>query len=363
VSVLLFKQLFLSVNTYLGRGTLKGFEADSSVNVSSTQGNMQFKFLGFSGRYDNGPYYYNEYINYLKKPARYSNIIFSPFVDLKLMQGTLNIRTQFNYAKSLPDNVENSTALANISYSNLLRGFDINLNSIVPINQPNGNPYVNLSFRMRLHAPFVAIRKYYNLKMLLFKDVNGNGQYDAGEEPIKEQTISLRQEKADGDVIFVTDEKGEARYTNITTGNFKANFGMNSRMKGWIPSSGIIQTFQVSGNRTIYVPYKMSKVLEGKLRVTVDSLSNTKFNPANIRVEAISDDSTATVYSTLTEENGEFYFNLPAGNYTIKLGEAAFDENFQPVEPSQRADMLHNDTKTIYFEIKQKRRAINIRKK
>lgn len=364
VSILLFKRLFVSVNSYIGQGTLEGYEKDSAVGVTSTQVNMQYKFAGVTGRLDRGPYYYNEYITYLKNPQQqYSNLIFSPFLDLKLMKSTLNIRTQFNYARSMPDNVENSTALANISYSNLQRGFDINLNGIVPVNQVNTGIYVNMSMRMRLHAPFVAIRKYYNLRLFLFKDTNGNGKFDAGEEPVKEQTLSLKHEKTQGDVIFVTNDQGEAVYKNISEGNVKVNFGMNSRMRGWIPSNGIIQQFAQKGNKTIYVPYKMSKVLEGKLRVTIDSMSNNKFNPANIRVEAISEDSTGTVYSTLTEENGEFYFNLPAGYYTIKLGEAAFDENFQPAEWSQRADMLNNDTKAIYFDIKQKKRAINIRRK
>lgn len=363
MSLLFFKHLYISVNSYLGVGSLKGFEADSSVGVSSTQANVQYKFIGFTGRYDNGPYYYNEYINYLKKPQQYSNLIFSPFIDLKLMDNSLNMRTQFNYAKSLPDNVENSTLLVNTSYSNLNRGFDINLNGILPVNQANARPYVNMSLRVRLHAPFVPIRKYYNLRIFLFKDANDNDKFDAGEEAIGEQTISLKHEKATGDVLFVTNAKGEAQYRNIAAGNVKINFGMSGRTKGWVPSNGIIQHFSMNGNKTINVPYKMSKVLEGKLLVTEDPLSNVSFSPANIRVEAVSDDSVATVYSTLTEENGEFYFNLPAGNYIIKLSEAAFDENFQPVEYSQRADMMHNDTKAIYFEIRQKKRTINIRKK
>jgi hypothetical protein len=324
---------------------------------------MQFKFIGVSGRYDNGPYYYNEYISYIRKPQRYSNIILSPFVDLKLFKSTLNMRAQFNYARSLPDNVENSTLLANFAYSNLPRGFDINLNGVLPLNQANAKPFINVSFRMRLHAPFVFVRKYHNLNLELFKDANGSGKPDPGEEFIKGQTISLKGESAASDVVFVTNDRGEAQYKNIKEGNFKANFGMSSKMKGWIPANGAIQSFTFKGNRTIAIPYKMSKVLEGRLRVMADSLSNTKFNPANIRVEAISDDSLGTTYSTLTEENGEFYFNLPSGNYTIKLGEAAFDDNFQPVEFSQRADMLHNDTKMIYFDIKQKRRAINIKRK
>jgi hypothetical protein len=68
-------------------------------------------------------------------------------------------------------------------------------------------------------------------------------------------------------------------------------------------------------------------------------------------------------YSTLTDENGEFYFNLPSGNYVITLSEVAFGDQFRPVQFSQAADLLSNESKTLYFEIKQKRRQINIKKK
>ena len=50
--------------------------------------------------------------------------------------------------------------------------------------------------------PFVPVRKYYTLKMVLFKDENVNGKKDEGEGVIEGQMLGLN------DNLFVSDEKG-----------------------------------------------------------------------------------------------------------------------------------------------------------
>lgn len=362
-SVVLFKSLSISVNSYYGYGAIEGQELDSTVYITTNQGSLQYKFVGLTARIDRGPYYYYEYINYLKKPEKYERTILSPFIDIRLFKNSLGIRSQLNYSKTLPENIETSTVLATISYMNISRGFDFNINTIIPVNQASSTPYINLSVRIRLHAPFLPIRKYYDLKLQLVKDMNGNGKMDEGEEPVAGQTISIMTKNALGDVTLVSNEKGNIIYRNVTKGDYITNFGMNSKLKGWLPVAGVVQTFPVTKSSLFFIPYKLSKVVEGSLHVILDSNSGTTFNPANIRVEAVSTDSTGAVFSTLTDDNGSYYLNLPSGNYIIKLGEAAFDENFKPTQFSQMADLVNNDSKTVIFDIKQRKRGINIRKK
>jgi hypothetical protein len=208
---------------------------------------------------------------------------------------------------------------------------------------------------MRIKAPFVAVRKYYNLKLVLFRDENGNSTKDAGEATVPGQTLSLN-----GD-LFVSDSEGIVWYKNTEKGIYKADFGYSSKLKGWMPSGGTTQNYEVFGNRTIEVPYKISRLLQGYLRVEKDSLSNITFNPHNIKVTATG--TKGEVFATLTDENGEFYFNLPTGIYIISLAESAFSEQFRPVQFSQQADLVNNQTKTMYFDVKQKKRQMNIKKK
>ena len=355
ISSLIAKKVFLNISSFGGVISATGDGPKDKVFVTTTQGNLQYKTFGLSFRYDNGPYYHQEYAAYTDNHKKYERIIFSPFLELQLLKKSLSARLQGNFARTMPSDVSNTSVLANINYSHP-KGYDFNISGIVPVGGSNANQtYVSATFRMKLKTPFIAVRKYYNLKMVLFKDKNSNGVRDAGEEPVAGQTLSLN-----GD-LFVSDGQGVVAYKNTERGVYKADFGYSSKLKGWIPSEGTIQKFELSGNSTIEVAYKVSRVLSGKLLVQVDSFSTTPFNPSNIKVSATS--GKGEVFSTLTDDNGEFYFNLPSGNYIITLSELAFSDQFRPVQFSQSADLMSNHVKTIYFEIKQKRRQINIKRK
>ena len=356
-SLMIGSRSYISLNSYLGEGRLKGFEDTTKVTVMSNQGSLQIYFGGVSARYDIGPYFYHEYIRYLKKPEDYNRVVLGPYIDLNLFKNSLTFRSQYNYNKSVPAATETSNMLGNLVYHNYRRGFDFNLTGIVPINQKDVEPYVSASLRVRLHVPFLPIRKYYQLKLVLFKDENTDGKRNPGEGPVIGQMLALN------DNLFISDEEGTVMFKNVAKRDFKADFGYTSKIKGWIPQGGTIQTFPVTGNKTIYIPYKKSKVLVGKLQLKLDKNSNLDFDLGNIKVTATGNDTLRASYSTLTDANGEFYFNLPAGKYTITLSELAFDDKFKPVEFAKQADLINNDTKTIYFEIKQKRRAINIKRK
>ena len=353
VSSLIAKKLYVNITSFAGYISGTGDGPKEKAFVSTTQGNLQYKSYGLSFRYDNGPYYYQEYVNYVKKPEKFERLIFSPFAEVRLMKNALSARVQGNFARMLPANVSNSSVLANINYSHP-KGYDFNLNGIVPLGG-SSQSYLNATFRMKLKTPFVAVRKYHNLKLVLFKDKNSNGVKDAGEEPVAGQTLSLN-----GD-LFVSDGNGTILYKNTEKGIYKADFGYSSSLKGWIPSDGPLQSFELASNKTIEVPYKVSRILSGKLLVEADELSNTPFNPAKIKVSA--SDENGEVYSTLTDDKGEFHFNLPSGNYVVSLSEIAFGDQFRPVQFSQTADLRSNQLKNIYFEIKQKRRQINIKRK
>src|SRR5690606_2430756 len=279
-----------------------------------------------------------DYQTYLLKPEKYSRLILGPYTEFHFFKNSLGLRLQANYARILPSHITNSNVLANLNFAR--KNYDLNINGIFPFgNLQNTNPYLNIAFRFRINAPFLPVRKFYNMKLVLFKDENGNGKKDPGEEAIKEQTLSLN-----GD-LFRSNESGEVFFKNIEKGTYKADFGYRSRFKGWMPALGMTQIFEINGSRTFEVPYKISKVVQGWLRVEKDSLSEMSFQPGNIKITAI--DENGTSYSTLTDENGAFYFNLPTGTYIISLSEQAFTEQFKPTEFSQTADLIHNDSKTL----------------
>ena len=170
---------------------------------------------------------------------------------------------------------------------------------------------------------------------------------DANEEAIAGQMISLNGN------LFMSNENGEIFFKNVEATNFKADFSYSSKIKGWSPAAGTIQKFETTGDNTEYIPFRPSKVLQGKLTLVADSLSDNKFSMGSIKITVTSTDNTS--YSTLTDEDGNFYFNLPTDNYVVTLSEAAFDEHFRPSQLSQRVDLTNNSTKNVYFEIRQRK--------
>ncbi|MBS1773317.1 MAG: carboxypeptidase regulatory-like domain-containing protein [Bacteroidetes bacterium] len=358
LSALFFKRLSINVNSYYGQGSIPGQEDTTAVMVNSNQGSIQYRWIGVTARYDNGPYYYHEFVSYTKFKEKYERLLLGPYLDVSMFHHNLNIRSQLNYAKTIPGGIETSSLLTNLAYMNPRYGFDFNIIGLVPIQSLESTPYITASLRVRLSAPFVAVRKYYSLKLVLFKDANNNALMDDGEEPIAGQVLSIKGN------LFVTDDKGVALFRNVAKDDYKTDFGFASKIKGWVPSSGPVQSFEIKGNHTYYVPYKKSKILQGKLNLIIDSNSNLSFKLGNIKVSATLTQNADTFnYSTLTDENGEFYFNLPGGEYLITLSPLAFDDNFKPTAFSQTADLMNNDTQNLVFVIKQRKRTINIKKK
>lgn len=354
-SVFFTRDIFINTNSSIGYNSIVGGADSNKALIFSSQGTVQFYKVGASFRFDKGPYYYHEYLAYLEGKGDIQRIYISPYIDLRMFKGRFNWRTQYNYSMSMPGKVKTTNALTNITYSNPRRGFDFQMSGIVPFDGPASQMYFNASLRIRLNAPFLPIRKYYNAKVQMFKDLNSNGVMDKDEEPVAGQTLALNEQ------MFVSNEKGMIELRNASKDTIKVDFGYASKLRGWAPSNGVRQEVVLDGNRFFSIPYKVSRVLQGQLTLRLDSTSNLKFSLAHIKV--IAKDETGVEYSTLTEENGEFYLNVPAGTYIVSLSEAAFDDNFRPVEMSQTADMVNNNVKNLYFEIKQKKRTMNIKKK
>jgi hypothetical protein len=354
-SIYFARDIFINTNSSIGYNSVLGGKPDDKAMILSSQGTVQVYNVGATYRFDRGPFYYHEYLAYLEGKSEIERMFVSPYIELNMFRKMLNVRAQYNHSITKPGNLKTQNTVLNLIYANPRRGFDFQVSGILPFDGQAGQSYFNASLRVRLNTPFLPVRKYYTVRLRLFKDDNGNGEMDGKEEPVAGQTLALN------DHMFVSNEKGIVELRNAEKGSYKADFGYSSKLRGWSPRAGIRQDLSVAGNTTFDVPYKVSRMLQGSLSLVVDSNSHLKFSVAHIKV--IAKDENNVEYSTLTEENGEFFLNLPEGHYIVSLSEAAFDENFKPVEFSQTADLVNNNVKNLHFEIRQKKRTINIKKK
>ncbi len=340
---------FINVNASAGLGSALNYTQASNVFISTIQSTVQVHNAGFTLRYDKGPFYYSDFATYVQSPQDFQRIIFSPYASTSILKKNLDVKVQWNYSHSTPSQMQSSNIMLNLAYHSNEHGWNAQLSGIIPFQPKEANPYISLSVRKQLVAP-LPIQKYHQLKIILFKDKNCNGIFDSGEERIAGQTVRLNGN------LFESNQDGEIYYKNIDNGNYKLEF--SSSVKKWSPTAGQIQNVTVAGNTIVRVPFCRSRLLQGSLVAVKDSLSTNNFNPANIRVKAIG--SNNDVYTTLTNEKGEFFFNLPADNYTVILNEGAFDEKFRPSQFSQIANLNDNQDKNLQFNVVERKRVMNI---
>ena len=315
--------------------------------------NLQSHRYGLTVRYDNGPYYYYEIKQYLSRSAQVKRFQVAPFFEHPISKWNLFYRLQLNYQREKPDKADYLVAYNNLLYSSPRLGLDAGLTTQVNVIN-KGNPYINFTIRQKLQMPVARNRKSKNFRFVLFQDSNNNNVLDKGEEVIQQARTGV-----DNDVVM-SNERGEIDFRNTDKTSFVLDFSQISSLRGWIPKLGYRQTFTPGNQRYNYIPFLPSKVLTGKLSLIRDEKSSLVMQLDGIRITAASADGKS--YATLTSTEGEFFFNLPAGNYTITINQEAFDENFRPSETSKSVDLVNNNLLNVQFDIRQKKRQINIHK-
>ncbi len=315
--------------------------------------NVQSHRYGITMRYDNGPYYYYEIKQYLSRNVPVQRFQLSPFIEHPISKWNLFYRLQLNYLTEKSNKATYLVAYNNLLYSSPRLGLDAGL--VTQVNLINqANPYINFTIRQKLQLPVARNKKSKSFKFILFQDSNNNNVYDKGEEVIRQARTGV-----DNDVVM-SNERGEIDFRNTDKTSFVLDFSQISSLRGWIPKLGYRQTFAPGNQKVNYIPFLPSKVLTGKLALIRDEKSSLTMQLDGIRITAVSADG--KTYTTLTTAEGEFFFNLPAGEYTVTINQDAFDENFHPADINKSADLVNNNILNVQFDIRQKKRQINIHK-
>lgn len=332
------------------------------------------KFAGVAGAYTRTPIP-GDAINGNK--TRYQETINGgPYIDFNVFRGKLKGNIKYSFAKSLYDNDTRTYAAANISYSLPKFGLDLTANGNMPLNKAqisgtnlpiSESKTFTISLIKQLNVPVLTKRKYVSMKQVVYFDENNNGKKDEKEEGLPNVRIDISEavpqtnEEEDFDdnrttEPIYTNRKGEARYLNAKKGNYILDLS-NAEIEGLVPSMGLEQTIKLQENKLVEIPFKKGKVVKGNIKITLDSFSNAKLTPDYIKVTAT--DSAGEKHPTLSDAKGDFFFNLPAGKYTISLNPDAFESSdFKPERTSYEVDLTDKETAYVQFHIKQKKRKI-----
>ena len=218
-------------------------------------------------------------------------------------------------------------------------------------------------------------KKFRSIKVIVFKDRNGNKIQDANEEGIENILVNMRMVKAlvenpDSNMTdvhthgddFITNSKGEINYSNIQAGTYHIKMIPLVQLGEWF--DGKEEDVLVDGKQVVYLPLNKGVKLSGAILVERDKYSNdvAELDFSRIRVTAI--DSSGKTYSALTDKNGGFSLYLPMGNYTLDINEAAFGDRYDCIQSKIAVDLTKPvvDNYSITFNIVERKRKMEIKK-
>ncbi len=350
----LFKKLNLSLSGSFYRTVAESGSYLKPINAIAAYGTIQNNMSGISFRLDDGPLYYSDLSNYVNLGLKTDRLQITPYVEQFFFKSALDTRVEVDYINDLTNNLRSLSPRLDVALNLMKAGLSIHFYGTRSFGNLTNINSLNLSVRKTFDLPLVGLQKYSSLKVILYKDVNGSNVYDLGDEPVGEASIRI------GEQYFTTNSKGEAWYKNIKTGIYSIDLGGVTSLKGWIPKKGYKQQINFDKSQEWYIAYEKSRFLAGKLNLVKDPLSKLEFSPSNIRITAIS--SKGESYTTLTDENGAFFLNLPADTYIVQINTNVFNDAFRVLRETLNADLTTKTEENMVFEIREKKRAINIRK-
>lgn len=337
---------------------LNSFSPDNtnikSIPAMNIFGSIQTRGSGLSFRLDKGPFYYAELLAFYRSGLQTNRYQISPFIERSFMKNILTTRIELNYAHDISHNERSYIARMDLNLDLNKQGLSLRFYGNHDFGNKNALNSLNLSIKKNLTAPLVGLQKYRNLKVVLFKDNNSNAVFDALDEAIPEANIRI------GNQNFTTNKKGEAFYKNIKQGEYSIDLGQVNNIRGWVAKTGFKPSVNISKSQDLYIPFQKSKFLSGQLNLIKDPFSKKEFNASNIRITALS--SKGESFTTLTNEEGAFFFNLPEDTYLIQINANVFNEDFRALQETFNIDLTAKNDEKVIFEIRERKRQINIRR-
>lgn len=252
------------------------------------------------------------------------------------------------------------------------KGFELNFTALLNVGYYNVNESWttrNFSrFRIGVSQNFYvdARDERYNLTVVCFKDDNGNGKYDFGEQGLPNAHVKLdpilKNEKVSGRNRYVSaalfsDENGKMYFKNVA--KLQYNLTVNeiyNNKDGYVYAGTGSTKVDVRRNMKAYIPFKESRKIQGKLVYEKAKFSNLDPSMANIRITVT--DSKENTYNVLTDANGEFKILVADSKYYTVEVNNPFGKKVK-IEPAvQEVRFIDEKAAPILFKIKEKSREV-----
>lgn len=355
----------------------KQLESRDVAFVAQFDLNYYSRNFGVFFKYNHGPYNGNQYYSYLYSGSYNQLLRLMPYYRDFIYKDIIQLDSRLNYMYSINRQTHRinwgNEIRFHLDYGFLLRLIgNFTLQSTVGesqrvrMDEKQKYTYSNTYFELRLRKNFGWNQpriKYYDLKVNLFKDLNGNLNPEPNEPGMKNVLVNI--EKVDPDEVdsleldyeskgnlannrLLSGMEGTVSYENMPRGLYRLKLKNVGTETGKFSADQQEMLVHLNRDRTINIPYLERNKIYGKVILNRSKLSNLgQLDKSNIKVTA--EDSKGRKTSTLTDKNGEFtiyapsvdkydvyinnifkeHFDLRKNHYTVQLnGYKQFEVNF-----------------------------------
>ena len=209
------------------------------------------------------------------------------------------------------------------------------------------------------------------LKIVLFKDDNGNGVKDDMEQGMPHVKTRLRLTNTDDpnfnpefpvDIILLTNSAGAVNYNRIPKGFYELTITPLDDVKEYFYVDRSAEKLEVTKNATYYIPFQKANKVTGKIVVQRQKFikaGQENLDLTNIKVTAYNRQGNS--YSSFTLEDGSFTIFLPGNNtYYVRMGNV-FGSGFKILQNDIKIAVPDSTNNQVVFNVSEINRQVKFK--
>ncbi|NOY51740.1 MAG: hypothetical protein GXO88_14400, partial [Chlorobi bacterium] len=207
------------------------------------------------------------------------------------------------------------------------------------------------------------------IKIVFFRDNNGNGKRDNLEEGIPNVKARLllvnsadqnRNPEFPIDLTLLSNDKGNVIFSRIPMGFYELSITPLQDQKEYFYINKTAENIEVTKTDVLYIPFQKASRIEGKIELSQRKyvLENQKIRDmANIKVTAFNNDG--NTYSAFTKKDGSFVLFAPGNNVYFLRIPNVFGKDFRIVKNDLKVELPSPEF--VVFKVVEKNRAIRFK--
>ncbi|WP_216351037.1 SdrD B-like domain-containing protein, partial [Mucilaginibacter polytrichastri] len=302
------------------------------------------KWWGLSMLLQNAPYYLAEEVVTAYSNQQYHNYSFGPNIHFTGLNNRLNV-TVNDYLNFTSYNIKRNNALNAQAYYKFKSGWQMS-GQVFYNSYPSYTNSYNLQTRVGISKQFIRTSTpgTHSLEMQFFEDENNDGILNNSDKPIEGLIINMSTDKgsSNSDLTTISDGRGVVKYSNLQKNTYVLSV---VRGNGWHLGQPV--KINLVHNQKMMIPLVKSGWLKGTVKAVLQEYATTKPNLEGMRIIATDDKN--QIFSTLTNNEGEFEFALPVNSYHVNVD--TDKQKFIVNNPNQSIKINAQMNKDIYFNI------------